>query len=208
MATMINGFFPGELKPSATVAGCIEIFESAWPEPQQTITRVEQEVQRIDSSIYWQRATTIGQGTDQNIRTNYMLAITELARTENNALLQNIHNQFNMLLLATTVGYAQRHGLETAMWHEPYGLLKYSSGEQYKAHYDGASETGRAVSAITYLNSNYVGGELEFPNFRVKIKPEPGMLILFPSNFAYQHIAHPVTEGTKYALVTWLKDRQ
>ena len=34
-----------------------------------------------------------------------------------------------------------------------------------------------------------------------------GMVILFPSNYAYRHIAHPVTSGTKYAIVTWIKDR-
>jgi predicted 2-oxoglutarate/Fe(II)-dependent dioxygenase YbiX len=34
------------------------------------------------------------------------------------------------------------------------------------------------------------------------------MLILFPSNYAYSHIAHPVTSGTKYAMVTWIRDRE
>jgi predicted 2-oxoglutarate/Fe(II)-dependent dioxygenase YbiX len=66
---------------------------------------------------------------------------------------------------------------------------------------------GRCISCIAYLNSDYEGGEIEFVNFGVKIKPQPGMLIIFPSNFAYRHIAHPVTSGTKYNLVTWIKDR-
>jgi predicted 2-oxoglutarate/Fe(II)-dependent dioxygenase YbiX len=66
---------------------------------------------------------------------------------------------------------------------------------------------GRALSAICYLNDDYEGGEIEFPEFKVKIKPEAGMLILFPSNFAYKHTAYPVTKGTKYALVTWIHDR-
>jgi predicted 2-oxoglutarate/Fe(II)-dependent dioxygenase YbiX len=69
------------------------------------------------------------------------------------------------------------------------------------------TSTGRSVSAICYLNNDYEGGELEFPHFNLTIKPEPGMLILFPSNFAYAHIAHPIISGTKYALVTWLRDR-
>jgi predicted 2-oxoglutarate/Fe(II)-dependent dioxygenase YbiX len=67
---------------------------------------------------------------------------------------------------------------------------------------------GRVVSAILYLNDDYEGGHLEFPNFGIKIKPQAGMLILFPSNYAYTHAAHPVTKGTKYALVTWIRDRQ
>jgi predicted 2-oxoglutarate/Fe(II)-dependent dioxygenase YbiX len=97
--------------------------------------------------------------------------------------------------------------MDHGLWHEDYSALKYSEGEEYRAHYDGHTATGRSISALVYLNSNFDGGELEFVNFGIKIKPQPGMLILFPSNFAYQHIAHPIVSGTKYSLVTWIKDR-
>lgn len=206
MIRTIGGFFPGELKPSATVGGCIEIYERAWPNPDQTVAQIERE-STLGNGVYWERAPTIGQGVNQQMRTNYMMAVTHLASTANNGLLQNVHNQFRMLLLATTPGYSSRNGYDGELWHEGYNMLKYSTGEEYKAHYDGSSETARIISAISYFNSDYEGGELEFPNFNIKIKPEPGMLILFPSNFAYQHIAHPITKGTKYALVTWIKDR-
>jgi predicted 2-oxoglutarate/Fe(II)-dependent dioxygenase YbiX len=86
-------------------------------------------------------------------------------------------------------------------------MLRYRGGQEYKAHFDGTTGSGRSVSAIVYLNNDYEGGHVEFTNFGVKIKPEPGMLLLFPSNYAYTHIAHPVTDGTKYAIVTWLHDR-
>ena len=86
-------------------------------------------------------------------------------------------------------------------------MLKYPISTEYKQHYDGSTSSGRSISAIVYLNDDYKGGEIEFPNFNVKIKPESGMLILFPSNYAYTHIAHPVTSGTKYAIVTWIHDR-
>lgn len=208
MTIKVNGLFPGELIPSETVAGCIDIFENVWPVPQQTISMVEQECSKPNSGVYWERATTIGQGIHQNARTNYMLGVSHLAEICNNSILQNIHNQFNVMLLAASIPYANRHGLETGLWHEPYSLLKYSGGQEYKAHYDGDTDTGRAISALVYLNDDYEGGELEFPNFKIKIKPQAGMLILFPSNFAYRHIAHPVTKGTKYALVTWIRDQQ
>jgi predicted 2-oxoglutarate/Fe(II)-dependent dioxygenase YbiX len=58
-----------------------------------------------------------------------------------------------------------------------------------------------------YLNDDYEGGEVEFVNFGIKIKPQPGMLLLFPSTYPYAHIAHPVTSGVKYAIVTWIHDR-
>ena len=113
------------------------------------------------------------------------------------------------MLLAASIPYSIKYGMtEGNLWHEDYSMLKYSEGEEYKQHFDGLTQSGRSISAIVYLNNDYEGGEIEFHHFGVKIKPQPGMLILFPSNFAYSHIAHPITKGTKYALVTWLKDRQ
>jgi predicted 2-oxoglutarate/Fe(II)-dependent dioxygenase YbiX len=63
------------------------------------------------------------------------------------------------------------------------------------------------LSPILYLNDDYTGGEIEFVHHGITIKPSPGMLVLFPANYAYSHIAHPVKTGTKYAIVTWLHDQ-
>ena len=104
--------------------------------------------------------------------------------------------------------------LLSRLWHnescysnEPYNIIRYKPGDHYPNHYDGNTSLGRHISAILYLNDDYVGGELYFKNFDLTIKPKQGMLLLFPSNYAYQHQALQVTEGTKYALVTWLHDR-
>lgn len=207
MVNQVSGLFPGELYPDATVGGCIDIFESVWPNPSETIQMIENETLNPDSGVSWTRATTIGQGVNQDARTNYHLGITSCAQESNNLVAQNIHNQMYLLLLASTIPYAQKHGVEE-MYHEPYNMLRYRGGQHYKAHSDGGGNTGRSISAIVYLNDDYEGGEVEFVNFGIKIKPEPGMLFLFPSNYAYRHVAHPVTGGTKYAIVTWIKDRQ
>jgi predicted 2-oxoglutarate/Fe(II)-dependent dioxygenase YbiX len=205
---MTIGLFPGELKPDATIAGCINIYENAWPNPLETIAAIEQECLKVDSGVSFHRANTIGQGPFQSARTNLDMGITYSARSSGNKLMKDVHNQFYFLLLAATLPYVEKYGIKEQLHHEHYNLLKYRPGEEYKAHYDGGSDIGRCVSAICYLNDDYEGGELEFPNFNVKIKPEKGMLLLFPSNYAYTHVAHPVTSGTKYALVTWLDDRQ
>jgi predicted 2-oxoglutarate/Fe(II)-dependent dioxygenase YbiX len=113
-----------------------------------------------------------------------------------------------MLLNATIPGYINQFQMPGDVWHEDYSLLKYGVGEEYKQHFDGTTASGRSISAICYLNNDFEGGEIEFPFFGIKISPQPGMLMLFPSNFAYSHVAHPITAGTKYAMVTWLKDRQ
>lgn len=207
MSININGLFPGEVLPDTTVAGCIDIFENIWPEPENTISLIENECRDPESGVSWQRAETIGEGINQNSRTNYNLGITYAANSTGNAIAQNIHNQFYILLLAATIPYAKKHNIPE-LFHEDYQMLRYRAGQEYKAHADGGTDIGRAISAILYLNDDYEGGEIEFPNFGVKIKPEPGMLVLFPSTYPYAHIAHPVSDGTKYAIVTWIKDRR
>ena len=207
MSHLVNGFFTGNITPSATVAGCVEIFENVWPEPDNTISMIENRVRDPNTDMCWEKATTFGDGQFQNLRTNKHLGITNYAHVYNDDVFQQVHNQFYALLLATTRGYQQRFGIEEGLWHEDYNLLKYSDRQQYGQHYDGTSHNSRAVSAICYLNNNYEGGDLEFVNFKLKIKPEPGMLVLFPSSYAYAHIAHPIISGTKYAIVTWLRDQ-
>jgi predicted 2-oxoglutarate/Fe(II)-dependent dioxygenase YbiX len=204
---MTIGLFPGELAPSTTLAGCIEVFENAWPNPAATIAAIESQCDDKESGVFFQRATTLGQGAFQDARTNLDMSVSVIAQITGNQVMKDVHNQMYFLLLATSLPYAKRHGIEESLHHEPYNLLKYKPGQQYKTHYDGSTGMGRAVSAICYLNDNYKGGEIEFPEFKIKIKPEPGMLLLFPSNFAYKHTAYPITDGVKYALVTWLHDR-
>jgi hypothetical protein len=206
MITQVNGLFPGELIPDATVGGCIDIFENAWPNPQETIDMLEAECSNPESGLAWHRASTIGDGINQTARTNYDLPITFAAHETGNKVAQNIHNQFYVTLLAASIPYAKKHHVDE-LHHENYNFLRYRAGQEYKPHSDGNTSSGRAVSAICYLNNDYEGGHIEFTNFGVKIKPEPGMLILFPSNYAYEHIAHPVISGTKYAIVTWIHDR-
>lgn len=208
MAIQVNGFFPGSIEPSNVVAGCINIYENVWPNPRETIELLEKECLRPNSGAFWSRAETVGAGPFQDARTNQQLALSHLAGVSDNSLLQNIHNQFYMLLLASTIPYAIKNGINEELVHEGYQVLKYSGGEEYKTHYDSTTAMGRIISALVYLNNDFEGGETEFPNYKIKIKPQPGMMILFPSNYAYLHRAHPVSKGTKYALVTWIRDRR
>ena len=88
-------------------------------------------------------------------------------------------------------------------------ILKYEKDMFYKTHTDYNLKMPRAVSAILYLNNDYEGGTTSFfnPLNGEKIfeaKPEPGKLIMWPSNFMYPHSADPVTKGTRYVVVSWI----
>ena len=98
--------------------------------------------------------------------------------------------------------------------YEPVQFLGYPVGGHYKAHNDGESfnyETrqwekcmDRDVSFLFYLNDQYGGGELEFCDLGLTIKPKRGMMIAFPSYKDFAHRVHPVTWGHRYTLVSWV----
>lgn len=81
-------------------------------------------------------------------------------------------------------------------------ILKYSKSGYLPEHQD-QGVSSRVLSTVGYLNDNYVGGEIHFPYVNIKIKPEAGSVIFFPSNFIYVHEVMPVTEGTRYAVPQW-----
>ena len=98
--------------------------------------------------------------------------------------------------------------------YEPVQFLGYPVGGHYKGHNDGEhfnDETGkwerimeRDVSFLFYLNDQYGGGELEFYDLGLTIKPKKGMMIAFPSYKDFAHKVHPVTWGHRYTLVSWV----
>jgi hypothetical protein len=51
-------------------------------------------------------------------------------------------------------------------------------------------------SVLFYLNDNYVGGEVSFPDLGVTIKPTAGSALIFPCTAV--HTAHQVLSGEKY----------
>lgn len=81
-------------------------------------------------------------------------------------------------------------------------LLKYGPGGHLPAHQD-QGISSRVLSSVMYLNDDYVGGEIEFINSGVKIKPEAGSIIFFPSNFLYIHEVYPITDGFRYSMPHW-----
>jgi Rps23 Pro-64 3,4-dihydroxylase Tpa1-like proline 4-hydroxylase len=89
---------------------------------------------------------------------------------------------------------------------ESINLLRYGKTGHLPAHQDQGVST-RVLSSVMYLNDNYAGGEIEFVNSKVKIKPEAGSIIFFPSNFLYVHEVHPITDGYRYSMPHWFHNR-
>ena len=102
--------------------------------------------------------------------------------------------------------------------YDPVQFLGYPVGGHYKGHNDSEAfnlETrqweitmNRDVSFLFYLNSEFGGGELEFYDLGLTIKPKKGMMIAFPSYKEFAHKVHPVTWGHRYTLVSWVQTQK
>jgi hypothetical protein len=92
-------------------------------------------------------------------------------------------------------------------------VLRYTRGSHYKPHSDSdvinpetlrwKKAQDRDYSLLIYLDSDFEGGELIFPNFNFRFRPRAGMLVSFPSDCRYLHGAMPVLSGVRHAIVSW-----
>jgi len=60
-------------------------------------------------------------------------------------------------------------------------------------------------SGLLYLNDDYEGGELVFPDQGLSIKPESGSLIFFEGDHKKPHGVNMVISGPRYNLITFYK---
>jgi predicted 2-oxoglutarate/Fe(II)-dependent dioxygenase YbiX len=56
---------------------------------------------------------------------------------------------------------------------------------------------------ILYLNEDYDGGLLYFPDHNIEIKPKTGQFIMFPGGIENVHGVSEITEGTRYTMVSF-----
>ena len=110
---------------------------------------------------------------------------------------------------------------------EGWQFIKYDVGGEYIPHYDydydfnnrhnkvRLAHSGglRLKSIIIYLNEDFEGGETAFTKIDLKIKPETGKLLIWENvhenrklNLDTLHASLPVIKGTKYVLITWLRE--
>jgi hypothetical protein len=78
-------------------------------------------------------------------------------------------------------------------------IKAWNQGQSMGPHFDGQDgNKDLAFSLVAYINDDYEGGEISFPNHNVTIKPKAGSLIMFPSQEPYIHEVKPITAGTRY----------
>lgn len=101
---------------------------------------------------------------------------------------------------------------------EPWQILHYGIGGHYIPHVDAETlfkdddgldlwekTLDRDLSVVCFLNDDFAGGELVFPDLDLSIEPRAGTLVCFPSDHNFIHGVNPVRAGHRYTLVSWLR---
>jgi hypothetical protein len=72
---------------------------------------------------------------------------------------------------------------------------------------DGNGLEWRKFGCVLYLNEDYEGGEIYFPNQNSSFKPKANTLAFFPGDAEFLHGVTEITSGTRYTLSTfWTYD--
>ena len=180
-------------KADLTVAGVVEVYDNL-------IDNCEEILQIIKNNAEWQNAVVGVSDSAEHVK-----EIRDNETTFFNPL--SFSTSEELYFFAKKVwfyvdDYAKRHNFSFAAM-EPVNINKYSPGQRYVPHADAGPNMPRVVSALVYLNDVEQGGETEFVYFNEKISPKKGRLIVFPSNYAYSHAAHPPINCEKYSAAFW-----
>lgn len=168
----------------------------------------DQIIQVADHYPY-QQAGFVGQPDDLTIRNNEMLHLND-----QDPLLNSTNELLNSCIVVIQELLYNHYGLSFP-YSEFCTILRYRKGQFYQRHIDNIVLSGRFeeaencvpmrdISIVGYLNQDFLGGETFFDRQNLKVNPKKGFILIFPSSWTHPHQSLPVTEGVKYAFVSWL----
>ena len=96
-----------------------------------------------------------------------------------------------------------------------YHTQKWETGAYAKIHSDNTDEKGNSgaftrsrYAAFLYLNDDFEGGLLNFPDNGISIVPKVGMLAAFDGGFNNMHEVTMITKGIRYTIGSFWDDRE
>lgn len=80
-------------------------------------------------------------------------------------------------------------------------IARFEPGWGMHEHFDASKPND--IATLIYINNDYLGGEIYFPEYDISYKPEPGDLLTFPDNPDYVHGVKSISEGIRYTTPRW-----
>lgn len=90
-----------------------------------------------------------------------------------------------------------------------HSINRFGTGAEMPVHSDrGPYDTNNDIvhGFVIYLNDDYEGGEIYYPEKGISIKPKKYSLVVHPGNEEYKHGVSKITRGHRYALTMFVHE--
>jgi hypothetical protein len=90
-------------------------------------------------------------------------------------------------------------------------IVIWREGDEMTPHADNIEQDNitpnkspwRSFGSVLYLNSDFEGGKIYYPNLGIEVSPRPGMVVLHPADIKYTHGVSKITQGKRYTVSTF-----
>jgi predicted 2-oxoglutarate/Fe(II)-dependent dioxygenase YbiX len=183
-------------------------YKNVIPSPASIVSAIDStdpELTDADALLRWRKWTA---SDDESYQFGYQKQTDGRKLGTSSSIVRTTYT--TLMDALTNVGrhYCSTLGLEY-FEPSPLSISKYIKGSFMGAHVDEYPGQVKEpiMSGVMYLNSDYLGGELNFPEQGVKIKPEAGSIVVFPSVKPFYHESLEILEGEKYmSPVFWIRN--
>jgi hypothetical protein len=144
---------------------------------------------RQDTSDYWRD------------RVLYFNNMPERDRAKKLRMRELVYRQIDLI--------KQHFGYSGPLYPETVNLVSWPPGLEMTPHVD--QDLGfeqRMFAAVGYLNDDYEGGEIYFPEIGQSIKPKAGMMVAFHCGPRHRHGVRATQGSLRYTFPTWFTERK
>lgn len=186
----------------------VAIYSGAIKNPKDVIDIVESVLaNELNTNFAWEKSTVVhsdGLISTSDVRTNSILSLAVAGSDIHSSALKYVNNLLHESFTECLCDFLVKFNINVnPRTSTNYSILKYSKTEKYIHHLDHGENTPRKVSAVGYLNDDFLGGELDFDKLGFNYSPVAGDIVVFPSVKPYSHASMPIQDGVKYSVVNW-----
>jgi len=188
-------------------AGKIFYYKNVIKSPKDLVSLIDQTDEQLkndnDAILKWKKWTA---SDDESYVFGYQKQTDPSKLKTSSDAIKQVYTTLTEALEVAGKNYCLATNLEYFP-PSPLSISKYIAGASMGPHVDTYPGDGKSpvMSGVLYLNDDYTGGELDFPLQGVRIKPEAGSIIIFPSVEPFFHQSLEVVAGEKYmSPVFWI----
>jgi len=132
-------------------------------------------------------------------------------RLSKSSVLDSFRQIRDRVVMTLHAALEEHLGPQPPLFTDLVNFARWPCGYELQPHADSENPGGvphpfpwRDFASVIYLNDEYDGGTIYFPNLGIELKPRPGTLIAFPGTLRYLHGVRRVTAGMRHTIASFI----